>query len=178
MPSRVTFSKEHPDIQELALYYNDVGKSLRLYFGPHSPSYQLRFEGYSRVQVETELNERLAELEMGCALAVLSAIEGAFRIDYLQRCYLRKRDLVSKAFQALHREREARVSLEDEILEIWKQHTGASALIGNLRGAFKFRHWLAHGRYWVPRFPTYDYLTIYSLADNVLRSFPLLGPDA
>lgn len=179
MPSRVMFSKECPDIQELALYYDDVGKSLRLYFSPHSQSYELRFDGYSRVEIESELSERLAELEMESGLAVLSAVEAAFRVDYLQRCYLRRKDIVSRAFRPLHRRKETRVSLEDELFEIWNQHLpDTSRLIADLRRAFRFRHWLAHGRYWVPRFQTFDYLTLYSLADNVLRSFPLVGPDA
>jgi hypothetical protein len=178
MPDRVAFSRQHPSIQEVALYYDDMEKSLRLYFSPVAPSYKLRFAGYSDAKVENELDGRLAELDMAAALTLLAAIEAAFRIDYLQRCYLKKKGPVSRAFRSLHKEKGTKVSLEDDIFEVWKKHSaGPSALIGNLRGAFKFRHWLAHGRYWVPRFRTYDYMTIYSLADNVLRSFPLLGPD-
>jgi hypothetical protein len=49
-------------------------------------------------------------------------------------------------------------------------------LIGDLRGAFNFRHWLAHGRYWEPKLGrNYDFVTVYGLAASVLSSFPLLG---
>jgi hypothetical protein len=179
MPSKVAFSKRHSEIGKLALYHEDVERSLRLYFSPDAQSYSVRFAGYSKVEVNRELNERLAELELASALSALSAIEAAFRIDYLQRCYLRKKDPLSRAFRRLHKEKEMKVSLEDEIFEIWKEYaTGASPLIGNLRGAFKFRHWLAHGRYWVPKFPKYDYLTIYTLAESALNSLPLLALES
>jgi hypothetical protein len=178
MPSKVAFSKQHSEIEKLTLYYYDVEGSLRLYFSPDAPSYSVRFAPYSRAEVNCKLNERLAELELASALTALSAIEAAFRIDYLQRCYLRKKDPLSRAFRRLHKEKETKVSLEDEIFEMWKEHTtGASPLIGNLRGAFKFRHWLAHGRYWVPRFPKYDFQAILILAESVLNALPLLGVE-
>jgi len=47
-------------------------------------------------------------------------------------------------------------------------------MIGELRGAFKFRHWLAHGSYWPPKLGRrYDFTFVYSLADDVLNAFPL-----
>ena len=104
MPNRVAFSKQDIDIQEFALYYDDVEKSLRLYFSPDAQSYSLRFAEYSRAEVVNELNERLAELEMASALIVLSAIEAAFQIDYLQRCYLKKKDPLSRVFRLLRKE--------------------------------------------------------------------------
>lgn len=179
MPNRVSFSRQDIDIREFAFYYDDVEKSLRLYFSSDAKTYSFRFAGYSYAEVNKELNERLLELEMGSALAVLSAIEAAFRIDYLQRCYLKKKDPVSRAFRLLHKKKGTKVSLEDEIFEVWKTHTrGASTLIGKLRGAFTFRHWLAHGRYWTPKFPKYDYSAVYFLAETALNSLPLVRPGS
>jgi len=40
-----------------------------------------------------------------------------------------------------------------------------SKLINALQGAFKYRHWLAHGRYWVPKYgQKYDFDSVYVLA--------------
>ena len=178
MPERVTFSKRHPDIQRLARYYDDVAKSLRLYFSPAAPLYSVRFETYRPDEINTEMNERLAELDMATALSIFAAVEAAFRIDYLQRCYRKEKDSMSRAFRHLHKKKGIRVSLEDEILEIWRKHTvGSTSMIGKVRTAFKFRHWLAHGRYWYPKFPRYDFLAVYSLAETVMNSLPLLGPE-
>jgi hypothetical protein len=116
---------------------------------------------------------------MASALTILSALEAAFRIDYLQRCYLRQKDPLSRAFRDLHRRKQTRVRLETEIFDIWKEYTDVEAkLISDLRGAFNFRHWLAHGRYWEPKLGRkYDFVTVYALAAIVLSSFPFLGPD-
>ncbi len=171
MPDRVTFSSP-PDIEQLARYYDDVAKSLRLYFSPAAPSFSVRFANQRPDEIQSEMKERLHELEMATILIMFSAIEAAFRIDYIQRCYRREKDAMSKAFRHLHKKKGIRVSLEDEILEVWKKHTaGSGSIIGKLRAAFNFRHWLAHGRYWQPRFPPYDYLAVYSLAQAAMTLF-------
>ena len=57
------------------------------------------------------------------------------------------------------------------------ENTHGAKLIGDLRGAFRFRHWLAHGRYWNPKLgQKYDFVSVYSLAANVLGDFPLFRP--
>jgi hypothetical protein len=51
-------------------------------------------------------------------------------------------------------------------------------LIGELRSAFKFRNWLAHGRYWTPKLGrNYDFESLYLLADAVFSPLPLRGID-
>jgi hypothetical protein len=108
---------------------------------------------------------------------LLSALEAAFRIDYLQRSYQRKKDKLSKTFRNLHQQKGSRASLEENILSVWKEHTSVPAnLIGDLRGVFKYRHWLAHGRYWTPKLgQKYDYDSIYELAEIVFKSFPFMS---
>jgi len=178
MRDRLAFSKQHPDLQHLARCYNDAEKSLRLYFSPAAPSFAARFDNYAPDEVNSELSESLAELEMATALSIFSAIEAAFRIDYLQRCYRKEKDSMSREFRRLHKKKGVRVSLEVEIFDVWKRHAiGVNSIIGALRAAFNFRHWLAHGRYWVPRFQKYDYLAVYSLAETALNSLPLVGPE-
>uniref|UniRef100_Q07QK5 RiboL-PSP-HEPN domain-containing protein n=1 Tax=Rhodopseudomonas palustris (strain BisA53) TaxID=316055 RepID=Q07QK5_RHOP5 len=176
---RVSFSNEGIDIAALALHHSDVENSLRSYFSSTAASYATRFTGYTNSEVELELDERLAELDMTSSLTILSAIEAVFRIDYLQRCYRKEKDPLSRAFRDLNKRRGSKVSLEDEILGRWKMHTdGGSELIGDLRGAFKYRHWLAHGRYWNPKFgKKYDFVSLYALASATLTYFPLLRLD-
>jgi len=110
-------------------------------------------------------------------MSLLAAVEAAFRIDYLQRCYQKKKDDVSRQFWDIYKEKDTRASLEDDIFEVWKNATsGSSKLIAELRGAFKFRHWLAHGRYWTPKLgQRYDYLSVYPLVLQALSSLPLMA---
>jgi hypothetical protein len=71
--------------------------------------------------------------------------------------------------------------LDEDIFETWKEKSPAPGprLISELRGAFKLRHWLAHGRYYEPNLgrKKYDFNFVYSLADDVLNSFELLEFD-
>jgi hypothetical protein len=60
---------------------------------------------------------------------------------------------------------------------VWKAYgERGPTIIDELESAFKYRNWLAHGRYFVHEGQKYDYATIYALADAALNSFPLLGP--
>jgi hypothetical protein len=83
-------------------------------------------------------------------------------------------DPVSRAFREIYQAKQQHASLEDEIFEDWLDNSfGARSIIGELRGAFRFRHWLAHGRYWTPKLGRrYDFDDVFALADRTLRSFP------
>ena len=109
-------------------------------------------------------------------MTVLASIEASFRVDYLQRNYAKKRDDLSRAFRDLYREKQQRASLTDDILEAWRRHSNVGPkLVGDIRSAFRYRDWLAHGRYWVAKLGRpYDFETIYDLARDVELAFPFL----
>lgn len=176
MPDRVSLLAPL-ELNEIVAQHADVVASLRLYFSQASAEYSRRFAAYKESEVTSELEIRLNEHELITTFSILSSLEAAFRIDYLQRCYRKKKDPLSRGFRELHRRKGSRVSLEDEILNSWKCCSSApDKLIGDLKGAFKFRHWLAHGRYWEPKLgQKYDYESVYVLAVTVFSSFPLEG---
>jgi hypothetical protein len=175
MPKR-NFSVRQPvPLVDIADYHRDAEASLRLYFTPINPDFVARFASDRPSEVEMELAGRLSETDMRSALAIMARVEAAFRIDYMQRCDMKKPDAVSTAFRKLFKRRGRKVRLEDEIWEVWRQsYPSTSPLISQLRSVFRFRHWLAHGRYW-PVGSKYDFETLYLLADGVLASFPLYG---
>jgi hypothetical protein len=177
MADRVRFSGNHLGLPEVAAHHKDLESSLTLYFSTRSPSYLSRFVGYTGTEVTDELLARLDEADLTSALTVLAAVEAVFRIDYLQRCYRRAKDPLSRAFRDIYKSKQQQASLEDEIFEAWiNNSSGASSIIGELRGAFKFRHWLAHGRYWTPKLGRrYDFSDVFALADLALRSLPFHG---
>lgn len=98
-----------------------------------------------------------------------------FRVDYSIRCEKKDKETISRNFRVLYRKYENRVSLEDDIFEIWKNELQANTfLISNLKSVFKYRHWLAHGRYWTLKAgkPQYDFSELYILALQ-LNNLPL-----
>jgi hypothetical protein len=157
---------------EIANYQKDVDLSIRLYFTSINPSFIIRFAGYSLLEVDKELTERIKETDARSALAVMAHIEAVFRVDYKERCQRKKPDPVSIEFRKIHKRRR-RVRLDEDIWQTWReQKPSTRALIGELRGAFKFRHWLAHGRYWRVG-QRYDFQSLYLLANAVLSNFDL-----
>ncbi len=160
-------------LEELAAYHDDVVASLRLYFSPAAPILNKRFVGRSADEIASELQLRLVESDIRSALAVLSSLEAYFRIDFDLRCRRRLKDDLSVYFREIERTRRDRVRLDEDILEGWKRHTDAPAiLISQLRGAFKFRHWLAHGRYWSPKLGhKYDFVGVYFMASAIVSAF-------
>lgn len=153
MPSRTTRLQNAVSISAVADYHRDAESSLRLYFTRTNPDFVARFAGDLPSEVEKELTDRLNETDLRSALAIMSRIEAVFRIDFRQRCKKKQPDGVSVAFRRLRKPYSAqdwRVPLERGIFDTWRSvHPDTSSLIGDLKSAFRFRHWLAHGRYFV-----------------------------
>ena len=178
MARRVAFSSSQLEFEKIAEHYTDLEKSLNLYYSEWNPNFSERFSFYTSEEIWAEREHRIEETDSTLAMTILSTIEASFRVDYLQRCYRKKKDQLSRSFRDLYRVKNRSVSLEDDILEMWKNHSSVSAyLVGEIRGAFKYRHWLAHGRYWVPKLGRrYDFTSIYNLAYTVDQKFPFERP--
>ena len=169
-------SKQAVEVSDILLYRSDLESSLQLFYSASATN--PRFLGYSPSEVREELDKRIAELNLTSMLILLSAIEAAFRVDYQLRCYRGPADRLSQAFRKLHKRKSLRVNLETEIIGAWKDETNVNLkLIGQLRGAFKLRHWIAHGRYWEPKLgKKYDFVSILALATETFTQFPFLRP--
>jgi len=165
-------------LSDIANYHNDVEASLKLHFSRTNPDYDSRFATYLSSEVTRELVDRISETNIRSALVVLARLEAAFRIDYNARCKGKMADNISVKFRKLdkayQKKRGGRVRLDEDIFEIWRQEGNQNLknLISQLRGFFKFRHWISHGRYWaVGR--SHDFQDIYLLADAIISEFPL-----
>lgn len=161
MPERFALD---PSLQldELASYHEDLIASLGLYFSPSNPAFDARFAGKRIVR---------------SAFFVLTRLEASFKMDFEFRCEKRLKDGLSRYFRKVSKRRKDAVRLDEDILEGWKMHSDISPepsrAIGELRGAFKFRHWLAHGRYWSPKLGRrYDFDSIHLLASAIVSGFP------
>jgi len=174
MPSRFILD---PALQldELASYHQDIMAALHIYFSPSAPTFAARFAGKRLAEVDHELELRVAESDARSALVVLTSLEATFQVDFDFRRRKMLTDPLSVYFRELGKKRN-RVRLED-ILEGWKIYTSAPPkLISDLRGAFKFRHWLAHGRYWTPNFGAkYDFVNVHLMARGVVSRFLFAG---
>ena len=175
MPRRVSFD-DHPDLEQIAAHHAILEDAILLYYSPSNPRFAVLFEFDTLEEIRSKRDSTLYETGAASAMTLLASIEASFRVDYLQRHYAKKKDPLSRAFQSLHKEKQQNVSLSDDILKAWKDHSDIRpGLLGDIRSAFRYRHWLAYGRYWVPKLGRpYDFETIYDLALTVEEAFPFL----
>jgi hypothetical protein len=121
MSNRNFPARQPVPLVDIADYHRDAESSLRLYFTPTNPDFVVRFAGDLLSEVEMKLVDRLSETDMRSVLAIMARVEAAFRIDYEQRCEMKKPDSVSIAFRKLFKTRGRKVRLEDEIWEVWRK---------------------------------------------------------
>jgi hypothetical protein len=162
-----------------AQYHYDLVESLKLYFNRDSPHSLARLDTYEGPRIAVRPSDYFEETGLRSSLALLTWIESVFQLDYQYRCRKRLRDDLSRAFRAISKRKPNYVNLEKDIFDAWSMYaSGALPLIGELRAAFKFRNWLAHGRYWTPKLGRkYDFESLYLLADAVYSKLPLCGID-
>ncbi|OAD23747.1 hypothetical protein THIOM_000409 [Candidatus Thiomargarita nelsonii] len=177
MSDKVSFSSATQSLEEISDYYKVMAEALRKYYNATESPIPARFIGLSQEELEKEHSSRLNELDKNVSLSLLSAIEASLRIDYLNRVYRREKDDLSKAFRQIHKTKENKASLEEDILSSWKKyHPEYKSLFSDILGALKYRHWLAHGRYWVPKLGRqYDFYSISIIAIRFYQDVPLIN---
>jgi hypothetical protein len=170
---RVSLSGQALTLPEVARHYSAVTAATYNFFansGPMALKAHPSLAGYTGMPMHEVRSNILAEVDRTSALSVLSCVEAAVRSDYLRRVYDREKDDMSRALRAIYKLKEERARLDDDLLFCWRDHSGISkALVRELIGAFNYRNWLAHGRYWTPRFGRrYDFSTVYPIAHAFL----------
>lgn len=75
---KIAFSGRNLDLPDIAAHHRHLEQALRLYLSESSPLLDSEFPGYLRDELTTELDARLAELDMTSTLSVLASVEAAF----------------------------------------------------------------------------------------------------
>lgn len=172
MVDRVSLSEQELSLETIAFHHGNVQVALFEFFSGSSASQLSRFPLES---VDNARDVSLDELDFSSSMSVMAALEAAIRVDYLSRVYERRKDPLSRAMRELHNEKANKAKLDRDILQLWADETPVSAsLVQRVASAFRYRHWLAHGRYWTPKFgKEYDYDTLYAIADEFIEAMDL-----
>ena len=99
---RVSFSGEHLVLPRISQHHGDIEASVRDYFSLRNPTLGPRFAGYTPSEVQQEMASVLKENERSTCMTILASLEAAFRLDYLQRCYMKGKDTLSREFRHIH----------------------------------------------------------------------------
>ncbi|AYZ65196.1 hypothetical protein EGY31_17830 [Burkholderia multivorans] len=172
MVDKVSFSEQELSLEAIAFHHENVQAALFEFFSGSSVSLLSRF---SLESVEKARDGSLDELDFSSSMSVMAALEAAIRVDYLSRVYERRKDALSRSMRDLYNEKANKAKLDRDILQRWADETPVSAsLVQRVASAFRYRHWLAHGRYWTPKFGReYDYDTLYAIADEFIEAMDL-----
>jgi hypothetical protein len=130
-----------------------------------------KFLAFTSDELNDYFEESHEELERLVCFDLISATEGLLRSDFYSKVYNKDKSEIGKRFRELYKLKENNISLEQEIIENWKEFsTENKSDFSRLLGLLKYRHWLAHGRYWTPRFgQPYNPETTYEIAENILE---------
>ena len=175
MADRLSKSNKHLNKDDIAEMFEYREKSLKIFFSNLNPEYNSIFIGLTQKELKKELEYHLSEVEKDACLNLLASIEAIFRLDYAIRCEEKDKADISRKFRLLFAQNQYWIPLEEGIFDEWKKVSGIKpTTISNLKGVFKYRHWLAHGRYWTLKAgkEKYDFYELYQLATE-LDSFPL-----
>ncbi|QKJ31707.1 hypothetical protein HQ865_18690 [Mucilaginibacter mali] len=134
----------------------------------------LKFAGMSIDDVNIHFNNNEQELEHLTCLYLIASVEGFVMSDFKRRYKSREKTDVGSDFRNLVKakrnlgDKKIRVSLEKEILQIWKDRTAYTSF-SEFIALLKYRHWLAHGRNWVPKLGrTFTFANSYKIAEELI----------
>ena len=164
-------------LAEIADYHNDAVDSLTFFLQQLWQQNNPRFLLFSSSEFNQLVLSRIEETVLRSCLATLAAVEAALRNDYLLRARQRRKDPLSRAFRVIYKTKRENVRFDEDLLDLWVEyHPDLRRLVGELRAALHFRHWLAHGRSWErPAHGRFDYDSIYNLAELILSNFPRIS---
>jgi hypothetical protein len=106
------------------------------------------FVGMTGKEIDTHFHFLQSELEYSVCLVMIAATEAAFFVDYWERVGNKRKDSFSKMLKRSCQN----VSWPrfDKLLEKWRATFDlCSKEISQFKVLRNYRHWLAHGRYWM-----------------------------
>ena len=144
-----------------------------------SPSH---FVGMMPGEFEEALAAMRRELDYQVVMMLVASFEAIFQADLSDRVSRRKKGTLSKALRKWHkdyrRRREAWINLQS-LLEAWKKTvSGRRQVIDRLKRLLLFRHWLAHGRYWIDKsgLGNVDPYQAWQIGKQVFDALPEFSP--
>lgn len=170
MAKQVIFSKKNLTFSEINSRYSLLENSLKLYFDTGNYLHI----GKTVKELEKEFEQEIEELNMSMSFTLLAAIEAHLRIDCINRCLNRKKkDMVTSSLKIHYSKFGNKIKLKEHILNSWKPVLKSTSIVPNIKDAWNYRDWLAHGRYWSHNLgrKKYDFKYIKLLADEIYNDF-------
>jgi hypothetical protein len=177
MAARISLSDRKPDLNKIWDWYEDQKVALKQFeddvHDPLKMSMRIpdKFRKLSPDQLKEYFTWGREELDQLFSFDIISATEGLLRRDFYEKVQEKRKSDVARRFRKIHKEKGNKISLERDILHTWKDKEPAYKILFNeLVSLLKYRHWLAHGRYWEPKFgQPYNTSTSYKISKKIFN---------
>jgi hypothetical protein len=140
-----------------------------------------RFYSKTPEEIDEAFRQLATELDIQINLLLIASGEARLRVDFQDRVKRRRKDSISQRFRNLEKQRKANsrrgVRLED-ILNVWAGES-AGTPAGEMGKLLIYRHWIAHGRYWVEKksgLRDPDPFDVWNIIRRFLNSLPGFDP--
>ena len=175
------YSRANLSLEDIYRTYEKTISAIDIkYSKEKNKSYGELFFACSMQDIREERMKLLSELEKEMSMASLACVEAYLRIDFRNRCELKKKDPLSKLYLEAYKpdKKPYSYSFNDLILQGWKDTylQGKDRLVNQVNEFFVvYRHWLAHGRYWKLGQPEskFDYYSVYCVLKEFIHTIEL-----
>lgn len=165
MAKRLSRSGDELPLSEVYLYKKDAEDGLGLLFS-QAARYE-RFVLMTPKEIQQLSTERLTELELQATLSLMTSLEAFFQLDFHDRIEKRYKDPLSKHFRESYKKRK-QISFESDIINGWETiYPETRRVFQKIKAVLRYRHWLAHGRYWLINKPKISFEELYGLAESI-----------
>ncbi len=179
MTKRITFSGQNPVLPGIWAQHETTVRAVSEYFNgiKNGSITDKRFLTQTFAQLDRQQKDLLIELEHQTAMMLFSAIEARFQMDYLQRVNMKHKDELARKLRAIYTKIKGNRADLSDLLKLWREcyrdNRQLLSTLSDYQSALNYRHWLAHGRYWTPKFGRqYNAATVYRIVESLLRSAP------
>jgi|APAga8741243810_1050097.scaffolds.fasta_scaffold02154_3 hypothetical protein len=167
-------SGRHLDINYVCNKKISIDQSINLLYSTKNPDYQADFVGMSIEEIEEKKEDLLKENDITHSLLILTTIEALIRLDADKKYCDKRKDGFSRSIKEIYdKTKGERIKLDEDLIHtrMMEDHIGLRRFYNELKKCFKYRHWLAHGRYWDPkRISEVDFDSIKILILTILAS--------
>ena len=139
---------------------------------------QKDFLGMTKREVRAYFQQLQNELETAYIFKIISATEGILRQDFNKRIQLRKpKKEPDKTFK--NKDIKGAVRLKEDILDIWKKKIFEQNqfIISQFYKLLHYRHWIAHGQYWIYEQKKFDISSVLMITIALLNECIKKKPD-
>lgn len=130
----------------------------------------LDFIGQPISYIDDFTEGEIEELSLSNVFKIIATTEAELRYDFWIRVRSKMKDSLSRLFRKIQKNNENHIQLVEHIIDSWKmERPEHRSLFSQYKAILQVRHWVAHGRYWTPKFGRkYDVLDAYTICSGLI----------